>query len=69
MVQVVKRFTDQFPKCTAVELLCHKGKSLVLPQLFATSTVIPVGKRTIRWYADTRGECTDGNLTADGLTA
>ena len=52
----VSKITDQFTKWTAVYLLCSKDQARVSLQLFVTSTVIPLGKRIIRWRADKGGE-------------
>ena len=48
----VSKKTNQFTKWTAGYLFWSKKEALASLQLFVTSTVIPFGKRVIRWRAD-----------------
>ena len=45
-----------FTKCTTVYRLCSKDQANASLQLFVTSTVIPLGKRIIRWHVDRESE-------------
>ena len=60
----VSKIPDQFTKSTAFNLLCTMDQALASLQLFATSTVIPLGSRIVTWRVDKGGEHTDKDFEA-----